>query len=87
MAEWGAESWGHEGVWSLLMLGIPVVVDHNNHPHPPLPPFIPPPPTRTRQVHRLQADAPRGFYRLPKRVDVGEVNESCDLQGELNPKP
>jgi hypothetical protein len=33
------------------------------------------------QVYRLQADAPRGFYRLPKRVDVGEVNDSCDLQG------
>ncbi len=33
------------------------------------------------QVYRLQADAPRGFYRLPKRVDVGEVNVSCDLQG------
>jgi hypothetical protein len=34
-----------------------------------------------RQVYRLQAGAPRGFYRLPKRVDVGEVNDSCDLQG------
>ena len=34
-----------------------------------------------KQAYRLQADAPRGFYRLPKRVDVGEVNECCDLQG------
>ncbi len=34
-------------------------------------------------MYRLQADAPRGFYRLPKRVDVGEVNVSCDLQGMI----
>jgi hypothetical protein len=43
-------------------------------------------PSRVRpQVYRIQAAAPRGFYRLPKRVDVGEVNASCDLQGEPIP--
>ena len=42
--------------------------------------------SRDTQVYRLQSEAPRGFYRLPKRVDVGEVNASCDLQGERPPR-